>query len=257
MLVLIAESKTMAPCLDKVSPEVYAAHRPMMEDRAEAVMDSLRGTSESELAARVGISAALARRLREMVYEFPNKTLGAKAIEAFTGVVFKAFDYGSLNSAARGRTAATVRIVSSLYGWLRPDDIVKAYRLDFKTSVAPDGLTLAASMRDRLGEALVAELDSRGSRAVLDLMPGEALGGFARSTLRLQTEMWTAVFREMLPGGSYKTPDAGWLKTLRGKLLRLIVENGIDKPEELAGIGSDDFMCESVDGHRLLFTAVR
>ena len=56
--------------------------------------------SADELTAKVKISAAMASHLRDMIYEFPAKGMGTRAIEAFTGVVFKAFDYATLGKEA-------------------------------------------------------------------------------------------------------------------------------------------------------------
>ena len=67
----------------------------------------------------------MARKLRQMIYDFPYKESGCVAIEAFTGVVFKAFEYSSLSAQEKQITNRCVGIVSSLYGWLRPDDIIK------------------------------------------------------------------------------------------------------------------------------------
>ena len=137
MLILIAESKTMTPCGNAVSKADYAACRPMLESDADAIMETVRSLSADELVATVKISLPMVRKLQQMAYEFPNKAVGSRAIEAFTGVVFKAFDYASLDEEARRNTTGCVRLLSSLYGWLRPDDIVKAYRTDFTTPLAP------------------------------------------------------------------------------------------------------------------------
>ena len=142
MLILIAESKTMADEQRHVSPETFAAHTPTREQQATFIMNGLEKLSQSELAAETGLSTTLATRLRRMIYEFPNKALGMKTIEAFTGVVFKAFDYDSLTADEKERTNDEVRVISSLYGFLRPDDIIKPYRLDFTAKAAPGGKKL-------------------------------------------------------------------------------------------------------------------
>lgn len=174
MLILIAESKTMGRCDGKVPPAVYQAHKPVFEPVADEIMDSLRGASVEELSADVKISLALARRLREMVYDFPNKSVGGEAVREFTGVVFRALDYASLSDDARHRLCGSVRIVSSLYGLLRPDDIVKPYRFDFTTKLAPEGQTFAAYWRAAVTSRLIDELRATGETEVLDLLPADA-----------------------------------------------------------------------------------
>ena len=93
MLVLIAESKTMTACDRPVAAADYDGRHPAGEAVADAVMALIRETDIPQLASATRLSATMVRRLREMAYEFPNKALGSPAIEAYTGVVFKAFAY--------------------------------------------------------------------------------------------------------------------------------------------------------------------
>lgn len=114
MLTLIAESKTMTLCDTPISADTYAAHTPTLETYADNIMASLGDMSATELATAVKISQTMARRLVEMVYDFGNKTSGAAAIEAFTGVVFRALSYKTLDSSAQRHICGKVRIISSL-----------------------------------------------------------------------------------------------------------------------------------------------
>ncbi len=153
----------MAACDGSVTPEQYALHRPALDTQAGSIMESLRGMNAGELAAAVKISLPMARRLVRMIYDFPDKRLGGEAIEAFTGVVFRAFGYRLLDDDARRRACGHVRIVSSLYGWLRPDDIVKPYRFDFTTALAPGGRNFAAYWREYVTGCLLDELEACGA----------------------------------------------------------------------------------------------
>lgn len=247
MIFLIAESKTMTPCDGAVSPALYRNNTPEYASQADSIMLSLRDLSAGELAARIKISAALASRLRDMIYEFPAKGMGARAIEAFTGVVFKAFDYSTLGEEAGRRADASVRIISSLYGWLRPRDIIKAYRFDFTTRLAPDGGTFAAYWRDAVTDALLAETANSGCPIAVDLMPGDAAKCLDRRRLTGRVRIVRIDFKEMRPGGTLRTPDAGRLKKLRGTLLRQIIEQGAETPDDIRALSSPCYMAEPCD----------
>ncbi len=236
MLVLIAESKTIGRCDTPVAPDDYRAHRPAFEAEAAAIMASLSDASAQELAADVKISLPLARRLCEMIYDFPNKSVGGEAAGAFTGVVFRALDYATLPPEARGRLRDGVGIISSLYGLLRPDDIVKPYRFDFTTKLAPGGLAFANYWRPELTRRLVDKLRSTGEDEVLDLLPADASRCVDWKRVREVARVGKADFRELLPGGKTRTPNAGRLKTLRGLLLRQIVTDGIESLTALASV---------------------
>lgn len=256
MLVLIAESKTMTACDRPVAASGHDGHRPAGEAVADAVMASIRETDTPQLASATRLSATMVRRLREMAYEFPNKALGSPAIEAYTGVVFKAFAYPTLDAVCRADACRRIRIISSLYGWLRPDDIIKAYRLDFTTPLAPGGKSLAAFQRKAVTDELLATLKETGEDLILNLLPGDA----AKLIDWRQAAQYAAVvkadFVEVLPGGATRTPNSNRLKTLRGKLLRQIITDGLDSREALLSAAGDDYAAtlELSDSDTIIFT---
>lgn len=241
MLVLIAESKTMTACDRHVAASDRDGHRPAGEAVADAVMASIRETDTQQLASATKLSATMVRRLREMAYEFPNKTLGSPAIEAYTGVVFKAFAYPTLDAVCRADACRRIRIISSLYGWLRPDDIIKAYRLDFTTPLAPGGKSFAAYWRNSVTEELTATLKQRDENLILNLLPGDAAKLVDWRRISACADTVKADFIEVLPGGATRTPNSNRLKTLRGKLLRQIITAGIDSREALLSAAGDDY----------------
>lgn len=240
MLVLIAESKTMTPCETPVDRERYAAHTPVFIDRAAGIMGALARMQPEELAARTRLSAAMVSRLMLMARDFPSTGTGAPAAEAFTGVVFKAFGYGTLDAAARARTQEHLAIVSSLYGWLRPADIVKPYRLDYTTPAAPDGSALAAWWRRAVTARLLDTIAAGAHETVIDMLPADAARCIDWKAVKEHARVFKVDFREMGPGGATRTPHAGRLKTLRGLMLRHVMVNAIDTPEELAAAETDE-----------------
>ena len=254
MLILIAESKTMSPRENTVAPEEYAAHMPVCEPDAGRIMELLHGMTADELLRETKLSRAMTARLQQMVYEFPNKSRGYKAIEAYTGVVFKALDYKTLDDVGRTALADRVRIISSLYGWLRPDDIVKPYRLDFTMPLAPEARRLAAFWKGSVTEHLIKEAKARGCKYVLNLLPGDAERCIDIKALGEDMELWKVDFREMQPGGRLATPNANRLKTLRGQLLRLIIPRGITSPQELMTADTDRYMAELMPSRCITLT---
>lgn len=244
MIILIAESKTMSECARSIGGANLS--KPVFETRAAAIMERLCEMPASEIARRGKLSPAMASRARLMALDFPDKSTGAKAAEAFTGVVFKALRYESLDASAKRFAGSNLRIVSSLYGWLRPDDIVKPYRLDFTMPLAPGDITFAAWWRDALTRRLSDELHASGCRDVLDLMPADAARCFNLKALGSDIRVWKADFRAV-EGATVKSPHATRLKTLRGLLLHRILSEQIESPEALMTIESDDFIAEGTD----------
>lgn len=259
MLILIAESKTMSPCDGTVTMHDYSCHRPPLESGADRVMDLLRNMDAAKLAELTRLSTPMVRRLQEMAYDFPFKGAGGMAIESYTGVVFKALDYHSLDCEAKVRACSRVAIVSSLYGWLRPDDIVKAYRLDFNMKVAPDGLALASYWRADVTRMLLDAVENRGETDVLNLLPSDAARCIEWGRIRRKARVWKAEFKEIISGGGMRTPDAGWLKRLRGSLLRQILEDDIVSAEAMFDMEGNGFVGAGGDAESgtILFHAAR
>ncbi|MDE6288968.1 MAG: YaaA family protein [Muribaculaceae bacterium] len=229
MLILIAESKTMTAC----DSHVAAAGMPALESMAADVMESLKGLTAEQLAERLKLSLAMSRRMWSMIYDFDNKSTGATAIEAYTGVVFKALAYDTLSAEAQQRIGRNTRIISSLYGWLTPCDTVKAYRLDFTSRVAPGGGTLASWFRDAVTDCLLRELNERDEHDIVNMLPLDAAKCIDWKKVEARgARVWRPDFKINGTSG-LRTPDAGTLKTLRGSLLRQIAEEDIDSPDKL------------------------
>ena len=247
MLILIAESKTMTACSAAVEHSDYIAHTPVFEARADDIMMSLRECTAAELAASVKISLSLAARLQRMIYEFPNKGLGGRAVSSFTGVVFRALDYASLTDSARKDFSERVRIISSLYGCLCPDDIIKQYRFDFNTRLAPGNCSFSSYWRDCVTDCLVTDIKHYGFTDVLDLLPADAACLIDWKRIAPSANVWKANFRELHGGNRYKTPNANRLKTLRGLLLRQIIAENIQSPKALVGMSTDQYIVDNLD----------
>lgn len=228
MIVLIAESKAMSDMCGSAAPTAGVTE-PMFLPMAEAVMDGLRGRGVAQLGSEFKMGPKNAQRLYEEIYDFPNRTTGARAVDAFTGVVFKSLDAASLPAPAREAMEGSVRIVSSLYGLLRPSDLIKSYRLDFGMKAAPGNRSLAAYWRPTLTQALLDELARTGETEILNLLPADASKCFNWKEIAPHASVATATFKQLgtpaapstpLP---IRTPHSDHLKRLRGRLLRLIL----------------------------------
>jgi hypothetical protein len=153
------------------------------------------------------------------------------ALLAFTGLVYKYLDAPSLTVAQWRRAQKGFRILSGLYGLLRPLDEVEAYRLEMGSKVKPRGANnLTAFWRPRLTAALNAEL-AQGepilSVASLEYMKALDLNG-------LKGPVISPVFKERLPDGSFKTAPVH-AKMARGALARFVLTAGATKPADLLG----------------------
>ena len=246
----------MTACDGAGSPDGLKLHAPVGEESAGEIMTHIADMSAMELASVAKFSGAMAVKAIKLAYEFPDKSRGERAVEAFTGVVFRAFDYSSLDEAEKRRADSDIRLISSLYGWLKPDDIIKAYRLDFNTLLAPEdkpspgekplsafAKTFSASEKPMwnfwkrdVTISLVKEIKERNGEAVLNLLPGDAAKMIDWKLVKNFAKVWKVDFKELLDGGGWKTPTANRLKELRGHLLREIITRRLESPRDLLAL---------------------
>lgn len=233
MLILIAESKTMDQREFPVDQAIYESNKPTGELQASEIMAHVATLSVTDIADIVKVSLPMAAKIARMAYEFPNKSMGLKTIDAYTGVVFKAFDYPSLSEKEKKLSTDNVRIISSLYGWLKPNDIIKPYRFDFTTPIAPEDKVLNTYWRKDVSIELVRFLQDRGETSILNLLPADAAKCIDWKLVKRFAKVWKVDFKEPKDGSGWRTPHAGKLKAFRGQLLRDIITQGIQSPSDL------------------------
>lgn len=241
MIILIAESKTMSPVENEVSTADLSQHLPQFEAEADSIIQFLRPMDIAELSERLKISAQLATKAKKFIYEFPNKTTGREAIDAFTGEVFKAMDVPTFTDTMRASAISSVQIVSSLYGLLRSNDIIKPYRLDFNVDCNPDGGSLSKYWKSKLTIALVKYLKENSEKEILNLMPGDASSCFDWKLIKAFARVEKPDFKVIGPDGKLKTPHSGRLKELRGIMIRQILSDGVSTLDGVLQLDTAEF----------------
>ena len=96
MISLLAESKTMSSLQSQVAENIYLEHKPVFESQADAIMDYFSQLSPGEISSMLGISQSLGIKARNLAYDFNYKGTGYKAINGYTGEVFKGLDIDSI-----------------------------------------------------------------------------------------------------------------------------------------------------------------
>ena len=153
-----------------------------------------------------------------------NRSLGSSptmpALSRYTGVLFDAFDVASLNEAARALASTTVVLHSALFGLLRANDYIPAYRLSHNSklpevSLKPLWSGPIARELDAI-EGLVVDMRSEGYAALGPLPPGPD-----RVFLRVFTDA----------GDGSKRALNHFNKRGKGKFARAVLESGIQHPD--------------------------
>lgn len=148
------------------------------------------------------------------------------AIDRYTGVLYDALDVGSLRGASAARARARLAVGSALFGLLRADDPVPAYRLS-ASSKLPGGPTLAARWKPVLEPALA---EIAAEELVVDLRSGSyaALG-------RLDGAVRVNVLAEHADG--HRTVVSHFNKAHKGMLARALVSSRAE-PDDAAKVAA-------------------
>jgi cytoplasmic iron level regulating protein YaaA (DUF328/UPF0246 family) len=248
MLAVISPAKTLN--YKRPLPPL-APTRPAFEDDAETLAGAAAKMSAKKLADLMQISDSLARLNVERFRSFPELP-ERPAIYAFAGDVYTGFEVHSLDEEAVLFAQDHLRILSGLYGLLRPLDQIRPYRLEMGTPWAPRRGDLYAFWNGRVARKLEEDLEQAGSRAIINLASKEywrAVEGQLAPDIRIIE----IDFREEGPSGLRFNTFAA--KRARGMMARYICEQRLDDPEVLKGFDSDGYAFdpENSDMHRWRF----
>ena len=237
----MAESKTMSSEQISVSEEDFSSHRPILETMADETMAFISSLSVNEIAELLNISHSLAVKGAAYAYDFPNKKSGYSPLDGYTGEVFKAFNASSLSKNERNKTDESLRIISSLYGILKPSDIIKPYRLEFNKNCAPGNTSITKFLKPKVTIEFVKFLKESNEKEVIDLLPADADGCLDWKIIRSFSKVHKISFKSIDPSGKLKTPIAKKLKEMRGKMARFIIDNSFSSFSQLSKAENEDF----------------
>lgn len=247
-----------AKSLDFETPApIETASQPRFLDRSAALIETLRPLSPADLAKLMDISDPLAvLNVTRYADWRPEHAPGnaKQAVLAFNGDVYEGLDAASLSAADLAYAQDHLRILSGLYGVLRPLDLIHPYRLEMGTKLAnPGGKDLYAFWGETLTDSLNAELAQApaGSAALVNLASEEYFK--AVKPKKLAAPVIDCVFEDW-KGGKYKIISF-YAKRARGLMARYAITNRIDRPEGLKGFDLEGygFDADASEARRLVF----
>ncbi|MGC6401589.1 peroxide stress protein YaaA [Sphingomonas sp. FW199] len=235
MLALISPAKTLD--FDSPLPQP-ATTRPVFAEQAEVTARGAARLGAPKLGALMHISDKLARLNAERFRDFADAP-ERPALFAFAGDVYRGFEAKSLEPEAVGFAQDHVRILSGLYGLLRPLDAMRPYRLEMGTRWAPGrSKDLYALWGDRVAEQIAADAAAVDSDVVLNLASQE-YWKVAEGRLPSHLRVITVDFREDGPDGPrFISFNA---KVARGLMARWMCEHRITDADALKSFDLDGY----------------
>ncbi|MEE4076643.1 MULTISPECIES: peroxide stress protein YaaA [Pseudomonas] len=230
MLMVISPAKT----LDfETPPTTERFTQPQYLDHSQELISQLRELAPAQIAELMHLSDKLAglnaARFGSWTPDFTPEN-AKQALLAFKGDVYTGLQAETLSEDQLDYAQKHLRMLSGLYGLLRPLDLMQPYRLEMGTRLAnARGKDLYAFWGTRISEWLNEALADQGDDLLLNLASTEYFSAVKRSGLNariIDTE-----FKD-LKNGQYKIISF-YAKKARGMMSRFVIEERIDSPEAL------------------------
>lgn len=235
MIILLSPSKGQ----NFEPSQVDEFSQPQLLSASEKLMAKLKTMKQSEIQSLMSISEKLAELNHERFQQFktPFKLGTAKqAALAFQGDVYSGLKAEEMDSDDLSFAQKHLRILSGLYGYLKPLDLILPYRLEMKTKLAVAGdENLYQFWGDTLVECLNDELATKDT--VINLASNEYFK--AIKPKKVKAPIININFKDSKEGKTRVV--AIYAKIARGAMARAIITNRIDNPEAIKKLVVDDY----------------
>jgi len=230
--------------------------QPEMLNDSEELIAECKKLSPAEISSLMGISDKLAglnaARFGQWSQPFTSKN-ARPAVLAFNGDVYTGFDAKTLSDDDFDYAQQHMRILSGLYGLLKPLDLMQAYRLEMGSKLKNNrGSNLyqfwGNLITDKLNEALL----EQGDNVLINLASNEYFKAVKKKSLN--AEVITPAFKDW-KNGQYKMISF-FAKKARGLMARYIIENRINTTEELKkfDVAGYEYSPDLSQGNEWVFT---
>ena len=225
MLVVVSPAKKMN--MDPV--EGVTATRPAFQAQADELAKVAQGLSVHDLQKLMKISENLAKLNRDRFNDFGEMEEKPAAL-AFAGDTYQGLEAASLDADEMAWAQEHFRILSGLYGVLRPLDVIQPYRLEMGSRLKTEqGKTLYDYWGDKIAKALKAQADEVKTDTLVNCASQEYFGAVDLEALGLR--VITPVFMEDKPGGPKIV--SFYAKKARGAMARYIIQRRLTDAQAL------------------------
>lgn len=241
MLLIVSPAKTLD--FDSPVPELTVT-RPAFTKDAVALIDGLRALPVEAIRNLMSISPELAAlnhaRYRDWRARAPARATRA-ALLAFRGDVYLGMRAETFSAEEFAFAQQHLRILSGLYGLLRPLDAIQPYRLEMGTQlVNARGRNLYEFWGPRIADALQVQARAAGARELVNLASQEYFRAVAQE--RLALAVITPVFKESR-GGTLKIVSFN-AKRARGAMAGFAIRHRLQRAEDLKAFAEDGYRYE-------------
>ncbi len=238
MLIVVSPAKT----LDFETPAtVETFTQPRFLEQSADLVTEMRKMAPQDIANLMGVSDKIAslNAARYEQWQQPFTLENAKqAVMAFKGDVYTGLDAETLSADDLDFAQQHLRILSGLYGVLRPLDLMQPYRLEMGIKLNNEkGVNLYQFWGEDITDSLNEELNQSSQQVLVNLASNEYFKSVKPKALN--ADIITPVFKDE-KNSKYKIISF-YAKKARGLMARYIIENRINDPEKLKDFNSDGY----------------
>lgn len=177
-----------------------------------------------------------------------------RAIDSFNGDVYRGLDSSSFSEADYEYAQKHLRILSGIYGVLRPLDLIQPYRLEMGTRIeTPRGTNLYQFWGDKITHKINKALRESDSKQVINLASKEYFKSVRTS--KIKGEILSINFKEYHDGTlKFLSFPA---KVARGSMARFILKNRIEAIEDVKGFAEDNYSFYQEESSEHSWTFIR
>jgi uncharacterized protein len=215
---------------------------------SKKLIQILKGKSISELKDLMGLSDNLAQLnwQRFQDWDIENRNT-YKALELFNGAVYEAVNAITFNKSDNDFAQNNLRILSGLYGILKPNDLILPYRLEMGTKLKTiKGNNLYRFWLDKLHQNIGEELNDE---VLINLASNEY--SKVLNLNKMKSEVITPVFKDY-KNGKLKVISF-YAKKARGQMVNFIIKNKITDPLDLELFAHDGYKFSDEHNRNILF----
>jgi cytoplasmic iron level regulating protein YaaA (DUF328/UPF0246 family) len=236
MLIVLSPAKALNFTAAPVNAALTA---PQLADQTAELAKTTSKLTAGQLKKLMDLSDNLAKLNRERFQAFdPHADDGLQAVFAFNGDVYLGLRARELDKKSLAFAQDHVRILSGLYGLLRPLDAIQPYRLEMGVTLKTKrGKNLYDFWGPRIAEALNTEAMGHKDKTLVNCASGEYFGAVDRKALKLPVV--SCRFLEEKDGEARVL--SFFAKRARGTIARYAIDNRIDKVSDLKSFDADGY----------------
>ena len=218
--------------------ETSISSKPIFADQAHKINNTIKNLSAPDLSSLMNISPKLSELNWSRNQEFQKIDSKEKeAIFAFNGDVYDGIDANTINTSNHEKLQNSLRILSGLYGILKPFDKIKAYRLEMGTKISINGSkNLYDFWKENVTNSIVNEVNE--NEIIVNLASNEYFSVIDQSLI--SNTIVNPQFKDF-KNGKLKIISF-YAKKARGLMTRFLIDNDINSLSDIESFNSSGYM---------------